>query len=214
MEDLSHVERMRAISALGRAAARGDESAGGKLLDLIDNPNPWRRWLGVMGLRAGGGGCDFDKLRPLLTDASRMVRRAAWEHLAVMGDEDDLVAELEKLGDSRIGPSYAAEALKRGHRDHRSGMLEKFVLSRAREVPSWIDVIPYLSSSSAIVEGMQILSKHGSHQTWNALARRHPRLVVDRLLVGLKRSPRLADHDDDNVDDDDDYFDDNVQRRR
>jgi hypothetical protein len=125
-----------------------------------------------MGRRVGGSDCDIVKLRALLTDTSRMVRRAAWKHLAVMGDEDALVAELEKLGDGPLGPHYAVKALKHGHRDHCSGVLEKLVLSRAREVPLWIDVIPYLSRSSAIVAGMQILSKHrnGSDQTWNALA--------------------------------------------
>lgn len=64
------------------------------------------------------------------------------------------------------------------------------------------------------VEGMPILSKHGSHQTWNALARRHPRFIVDRLVAGLKRSPWSVNHVADDVEGAVDYFDDNFQYRR
>ena len=201
MEDLAHPERLRAIASMGQAAAGGDESAAAKLLALVTHPVAWYRQLGVLGLGVAAGGSNVnddscDKLRSLLKDPSRMVRCAAWKHFLVRADDDAVVAELTKLGESRLGPLYAGKALRQGILDGRKRPgIEDFVMARtscdetSTLLRLWIGIIPYMSSPSAIIESLPILSKCGSQETWNRLARRHPRLVVDHLRAGLEQPP-------------------------
>lgn len=180
LEPLAHPARQRAVHALGRAAAAGDEAALAQILELVTHAEPWRRWLGLVGLAATG---DWAGLRSATHDPSRLVRGRAWGLLQRSGPADVLVAALRDHQERRFAPRLAGLLLVR----RPDPAIEALVVERATpERPDWLDRLPFCGEA-VVRRSLRLLSEHGSPHAWQRLASAHPRLAVEALrpVAGL-----------------------------
>ncbi|MCA9597717.1 MAG: hypothetical protein KC776_30600 [Myxococcales bacterium] len=159
VEPLRHVERVRQLVELGRAARAGDAGANDAIEALAAAPDRYRRCLAVASCY---GSRDPVLVQRMLGDTSRAVRRRAQKAAAVVLDDDAVVVALSRAP-SRVALRQLVALLVQRR---RLAPLQRFLAQALDAEPELVghaapDVLP------KYVEG---LSPDGLRRA----ARRHP----------------------------------------